>query len=194
MPVRTRGDFSKDLRSEESKLKKVSTIRPLKNPSRQGRVVMAGRNLNMSDSLQQSVKKYHAFYEVSPYNIVVEEGNGSPNASRHMIQAGFDVDVHGVSNNSELELGPPADYAFGYAELKKNCQNPVSHHASESSIEVIPSLQPCSPMHVDITSQKQRSESESHTMAVLVSVPACRNNTWFEEVEKQLASLGVRRR
>jgi hypothetical protein len=38
----------------------------------------------MSEHLEQLVKKYHAFYEVSPYNIVIEEGHGSPGATRRI--------------------------------------------------------------------------------------------------------------
>jgi len=91
----------------------------------------------MSENLEQLVKKYHAFYDVSPYYIVIEERPGSPTATRHIVQAGFDVDVHGVSNKSELELPPPAEYAFGYAELKRIADG-VSQNASECSIEVIP--------------------------------------------------------
>jgi len=91
----------------------------------------------MSHDFQELVKKYHAFYEVLPYDVVIEEGHGLPNPSRQIIHAGFDVDVHGVSNKSELELPPLAEYAFGYAELKKTV-DAASHHTSECSIEVIP--------------------------------------------------------
>ena len=54
------------------------------------------------------------FYEVMPYHVVIEEANSSPAATRHIIQAGFDVDVHGLSNKDEVELPPPGDYALGY--------------------------------------------------------------------------------
>lgn len=91
----------------------------------------------MPENLQQLIKTYGAFYEVSPYSIVIEEGHGSPAAARHIVQAGFDVDVHGVSNQSDLELPSPADYALGYAELKKIAEA-VSHRVSGCSIEVIP--------------------------------------------------------
>lgn len=72
-----------------------------------------------------------------PYNIVIEEGHGSPTTTRRIIQAGFDVDVHGLSDKAELELPPPDEYAFGYAEIKKIADS-VSHHATECFIEVIP--------------------------------------------------------
>lgn len=95
------------------------------------------KRLAMSHNLQELVEKYHAFYEMLPYHVVIEEGHGLPNPARHIIQAGLDVDVHGVSNKCELELAPLAEYALDYAELKK-IADAVSHHMSECSIEVIP--------------------------------------------------------
>lgn len=38
----------------------------------------------MPENLQQLITKYQTFYEVSPYNIVIEEGHGSPTATRHI--------------------------------------------------------------------------------------------------------------
>jgi hypothetical protein len=37
----------------------------------------------MSENLEQLVKKYHAFFDVSPYYVVIEEKHGSPIATRH---------------------------------------------------------------------------------------------------------------
>src|SRR5215470_233151 len=91
----------------------------------------------MVTNLQPLIQKYHVFYEVLPYNVVIEEGHGSPTASRRIIQAGFDVDVHGLSNKEELELPPSGDYALAYERLKKIADT-VSHDAHECSIEVIP--------------------------------------------------------
>jgi hypothetical protein len=73
----------------------------------------------MAEKLQQLVKEYHVFYEVLPYHVLIEEGHGSPKATKRIIQAGFDVDVHGISNKNELELPPPGEYALGYGGLKK---------------------------------------------------------------------------
>jgi len=143
----------------------------------------------MSENLQQLIAKYHAFYELSPYNIVIEEGHGSPTATRHIIQAGFDVDVHGLSNKSELELPPSAEYAFGYGELKK-----IADAVSECSIEVIPfpstvfsdargHFQSEAVLRIRISHcggfDQRAGQAEQHAL---------------EEVEKQLESLGVRRR
>src|SRR5215470_14399364 len=80
----------------------------------------------MSENLQGLVQKYHAFYEVLPYYVVIEEGHGSPKMTRRTIKAGFDVDVHGISDKEELKLPPPAEYAYGYAGLKE-IADAVSH-------------------------------------------------------------------
>jgi hypothetical protein len=146
----------------------------------------------MLENLEQLVKKYHAFYDVAPYYIVIEERHGSPTATRHIIQAGFDVHVHGLSNKSELELPPPAEYGVGYLELKKIADT-VSHHASECFIEVIPfpstmfseareHFQPEAVLRVRISHRgvdQPVGPPEQHAL---------------EELEKQLQGLGVRRR
>ena len=87
--------------------------------------------------LQQLVKEYHVFYEALPYHVLIEEGHGSPNATRGIIQGGFNVDVHGVSNKNELELPPPGEYALGYGGLKRIADT-VQGDVSECSIELIP--------------------------------------------------------
>ena len=91
----------------------------------------------MPELLRLLVQKYRVFYEVLPYQVVIEEAHGSPDETHRTIQAGFDVDVHGLSNKAEVDLPPPEDYALGYAELKKIADT-VTQHAGQSSIEVIP--------------------------------------------------------
>ena len=147
----------------------------------------------MSETVQQLIKKYHAFYEVLPYHVVVEEGHGSRTATRRIIQAGFDVDIHGLSHKSELELPPPAEYALGYAELKK-IADAVSDQANESSIEVIPF-----PATVFFEAREQfRSEAVvririSHYRG-LARPSGLPEQHALKEVEEQLQALGVRRR
>jgi hypothetical protein len=151
------------------------------------------RELAVSENVQQLFKRYHAFYEVLPYHVVVEERHGSPTATRRIIQAGFDVDVHGLSNKSEVELPPPAEYAFGYAELKK-IADAVSYQASESSIEVI-----SFPATVFFEAREQfRSEAVvririSHFRGV-DQPPGLPEQHALKAVEEQLQALGVRRR
>jgi hypothetical protein len=151
------------------------------------------RELAVSENVQQLFKRYHAFYEVLPYHLVVEERHGSPTATRRIIQAGFDVDVHGLSNKSEVELPPPAEYALGCAELKK-IADAVSYQAKECSIEVIPF-----PATVFFEAREQfRSEAVvrirvSHWRG-LDQPSGLPEQHALNEVEEQLQALGVRRR
>ena len=147
----------------------------------------------MSKHLQQLIAKYRACYEVSPYSIVIEEGHGSPAVTRHIIQAGFDVDVHGISNKSELELPPPAEYAFGYAELKK-IAHAVSHHRGECFIEVIP-------FPSTVFSDPRRHFQSEAVLRIRISHnggvdqhAGLPEQHALEEVAKQLHDLGVARR
>lgn len=147
----------------------------------------------MSANFQQLIESYHAFYEVSPYQIVIEEGHGSPAATRHIIQAGFDVDVHGLSNKSEPELPPPAEYALGYAELKK-IADAVSHDLSECSVEVVP-------FPATVFSDIRRHFQSEAVLRIRISHhggvdqrAGLAEQHALEEVEKQLQNLGVRRR
>jgi hypothetical protein len=146
----------------------------------------------MTEILEALIKKYRVFYEVWPYQVLIEEAHGSPAATRRIIQAGFDVDVCGLSNKNELELPPPGDYALGYAELKKIADG-VSQHASECSIEVMPFASTA----FSVARDNFRSEA----------VIRIRISHWgidqplglpeqhaLEELERQLQSLGLRRR
>lgn len=152
----------------------------------------ASNGVPMTETFELLVKKYRVFYEVSPYHVLVEEAHGSPAATRRIIQAGFDVDVQGISNKDELELPPPDDYALGYARLK-GIADTVAQHASECFIEVIPfdssyfsgaggNFRPQALIRIRISHQgidQPVGLPEQHAL---------------EELERQLQGLGVRRR
>jgi hypothetical protein len=93
----------------------------------------------MVDKIRQLIEEHHAYYEILPYYVVVEEGHGSPAATTRRIQAGFDIDIYGT----RIKNDPPwqsHNYRLGYAELVKLAEE-TSHHPSDScSIEVIPFL------------------------------------------------------
>jgi hypothetical protein len=93
----------------------------------------------MSDNLRSLVKEHHAFYEVLPYYVVIEERHGTLPAANRRVQAGFDVEIYGV--NIKGELGSPRPdpvYALGHAGLQKIAET-ASHRTSGSCyIEVIP--------------------------------------------------------
>ena len=147
----------------------------------------------MSENLQGLVQKYHAFYEVSPYHVVTEEGHGSPHPTWHTVKAGFDVDVHGVSDEDELRLPPPVEYASGYTDLKK-IAHVVSNLANECCIEVIPF-----PSTIFLQAREH-----SHAEAVIririshyrgLDQPASLPEQHaLEAIENELQKLGIKRR
>ena len=147
----------------------------------------------MPEILQLLVKKYRVFYEVLPYQVAIEQAHGSPEETRHIIQAGFDVDVHGLSNKAEVELPPPGDYELGYAELKKIADT-VAQHASDCSIEVIPF-----PSTVfSEAGENFRSEAViririSHHRGIDQPAGLPEEHA-LKELERQLQDLGLRRR
>ena len=145
----------------------------------------------MSEILQPLVKKYRAFYEVLPYHIVIEKGHGSPNSTRSIVQAGFDVDVHGVSNKDKLELPPSVEYALGCAELKKIADTVT--HTSECSIEVVP-------FPSTVFSDARRHLQSEAVVRIRISHRGADQHVGLpeqhalEEVEKHLQGLGLARR
>ena len=93
----------------------------------------------MADNFGSLVKQYHAFYEVSPYYVELEERPVGLPAKTRRVQAGFEVDVYGVRpEDNEPAMPPPHEYALGYTELQKLAER-VSQHATDScSLEVFP--------------------------------------------------------
>jgi len=146
----------------------------------------------MTGIFELLVNKYRVFYEVSPYQVLIEEGHGSPAATRRIIQAGFDIDVQAISDKDELVLPPPGDYALGYARLKK-IADAVTQHASECFIEVIAfhssffsgaggNFRPQALIQIRISNRRGVDQPvgppEQHAL---------------EELERQLQDLGIRR-
>ena len=145
----------------------------------------------MTEILEALVKKYRLFYEVSPYQELIEEAHGSPAATRRIIQAGFDVDVCGLSNKDTTELPPPGDYALGYAGLKEIADE-VLQHATECSIEVEPFASTAfSEPHSSRAEAVIRIRISHRGTPEPVGLPQQRA---LEVLERQLQGLGIRRR
>lgn len=87
--------------------------------------------------VQAWIRDHHASYEVSPYYLVLEDRAGGVRTSRK-VQAGFNVDVYGVSPEDDRLVPPPAhEYAVGYAVLQRLVAE-VAHDAGDScALEVI---------------------------------------------------------
>src|SRR5271166_2325095 len=93
----------------------------------------------MTESIASLVKEHHAFYEVSPYYVELDERPVGLTAKTRRVQAGFEVDVYGVrTEDNEPAMPPPHEYELGYTGLQKIAER-VSQHATDScSLEVIP--------------------------------------------------------
>jgi len=90
----------------------------------------------MAKDVPTLVKEHHAFYEVSPYYLVLNENPGSLSARTRTIQAGFDVDIFG-SNTPQEPLLPGPDYALGYVEIQRFAKE-ISRRTTDScSVQVI---------------------------------------------------------
>ena len=147
----------------------------------------------MPEDLRKLIDKYHAFYDIWPYHDVVEDAHGSPTATKRIIQAGFDVDVHGLGAESGVQSPPSrADYATGYAALQK-IADAVSHHVSECIIEVI-----CFPSTQFFDARRHFQPEAVIRIRIShrgVGQPmGLAEQQALTEVEKQLQDLGIARR
>jgi len=89
----------------------------------------------MSENLRQMIKERHAFYEVLPHYIVLEDRSHGATATRR-IQAGFDVDIFCATTDHKLLA--PAEYAHGCEALRELAAAIPNHTSDTCSIEVIP--------------------------------------------------------
>ena len=130
----------------------------------------------MPKILELLVKKYRVSYEVSRYDELIEEAHGS---------------ACGLSDKDTTELPPPGDYALGYAALKEIADG-VAQHASECSIEVIPFASTAfSEAHSSRSEAVIRIRISHRGIPQPVGPP---EQNALEELERQLQSLGLRRR
>lgn len=149
----------------------------------------------MSRDLSGLVKEHHAFYEVLPYYLMLEEKHGSSSARTQKLQAGFDVDVYGLNIKSELALpGPDPDYAVGCAGLEKIAEE-VSHHASGSCfLEVISFPETMVFDNRNLNTVEGMVKIRISHRRGLDQAADLPEQQALAEIEKQLHSLGVARR
>lgn len=147
----------------------------------------------MSEDLHEVAKKHHAFYEVLPYCVVLEERHGSPTAITRTIQAGFDVDIYGQNLKNEMAPpGPDPDYALGYLELQQMTKEISPQTSGSCSLEVI-----SFPSRVVL-------DVRNHAVEGILRIRISRRDLGqpagpaeqqaLKEVENQLRGLGVARR
>ena len=149
----------------------------------------------MADDIRSLIKEHHAFYEVSPYYVLLDERPVGLPATTRRVQAGFNVDVYGVrTEDTEPAMPPPHEYALGYAELQKIAES-VSQHASDScSLEVISFSSTAiidSRNHGQVEAMIRIQISHGRGLNQPAGPPEQRA---LEEVEKELKTLGIAHR
>jgi hypothetical protein len=144
----------------------------------------------MAENVRELIEQYHPFYEVTQYYVEIEDRPHGATAARRRIQAGFDIDVYGIT--ASLKREPYSDYVLACTALQKVVET-VLHHTSDCcSIEVIPfpstvildarrHLQPEAMLRIRIT----------HGRGLDQPAGASEERA-LKEIEEQLKVLGVK--
>jgi len=149
----------------------------------------------MSDDIYAVVEEHHAFYEVLPYYVEFEQKHGSLPPAAQRIQAGFEVDVYGVNRSKQLvPPGSNPDYALGYAALKRMAEK-ISQKTSDSCrLEVIP-------LPSTAIFDTRDNDNVEGMLQIIISHGRGLDKPFgppeqfaLDEVEKELKSIGVKRR
>lgn len=149
----------------------------------------------MSNDIRSLVKEHRAFYDVSRYYVLLDERPVGLPASTRTIHSGFDVDIYGVrTEDNQLVMPPPGEYALGYAELQNIAEKVSRHAGSSSSLEVIP--------FSDTVVIDSRNHGKVEAM-LRIRISHCRGldqpagpaeERALKEVEDELATLGIAHR
>ena len=150
---------------------------------------------HMADNMSSLVQEHNAFYDVSPYYVLLDERPVGLPVTTRTVHAGFNVDVYGIrTEDTKMAMPPPQEYALGYAELQKLAER-VSQHACDScSLEVIPFastfiIDRRNHGHVEAMIRIQISHARG------LNQPAGSPEKFaLEEVERGLKSLGIAHR
>lgn len=92
----------------------------------------------MSENIRSLAEEHHAFYEVLPYYLVLDDSHGRGPARTLRVQAGWDVDIVGARSDANGPMMPPPQkYAPAYAELQRMAAEVSQDAAGACSVEVI---------------------------------------------------------
>ena len=156
--------------------------------------VLIRRKIDMSDSIVPLVKEHRAFYEVSPYYLVLQEKHGLE-ATTRSLQGGFDVDIYGVNTRNELAF-PASDrhYTLGCAALRKIAGEVSDHTSGSCVLEVIP-------FSSRIVFDNRNSDTVEGMIRIRIShrrgldqPSGLAEEHALDELENQLQGIGVTRR
>lgn len=146
----------------------------------------------MSQDFRLLAQEHHAFYEVSPYYVLLDERPVGLPATTRSIHAGFNVDVYGVrTEDNEPAMPPPQEYALSCAELQKLAESISQHSTDSCSLEVIrfPSTAIIdSRNHGQVEAMIRIQVSHERGLDQPAGSPEQRA---LQEVERELKSLGI---
>lgn len=92
----------------------------------------------MSENIRALAREHHAFYEVVPYYLVLDESHGCDPEGAPRVQAGYDVDIVGARSDAGAPMMPPPEkYAPAYADLQRMAAEVSQDAAGDCSVEAI---------------------------------------------------------
>lgn len=146
----------------------------------------------MSKDLYSLIEEHHAFYEVSPYYLVLKEKPASLTPTTRTIQAGFDVDIFGMNTNKESLL-PGPDYALACAKVQGLVEEIARHTTDSCSLQVFAfpdrvALGGAS--HAELEGMLQVRISHHRSLDQPYGLP---EEQALKELETQLKQLGIAR-
>ena len=151
--------------------------------------------MDVSKDARGLVKEHHAFYEVLPYYVLLDEKHGSLPATNVRTQIGFDVDIYGLHPGKEMTPpGSDLDYALSYAELQKIAED-VAHRTSDCcSLDLI-----SFPSRIVLDARSNREARGMLRIRIsprrgLGQASGVAEEQVLKELEKQLHQVGLGRR
>jgi hypothetical protein len=103
---------------------------------------MATRIQGIAGDLQQSVReiaqRYHAYYEVRPYYVVLDQRPAGAPEIAQKLQAGFEVNLYGALEKEHLPLFGSEDARKAVKYLESVAHEVQSQVGQGTTVEVIP--------------------------------------------------------
>ncbi len=140
------------------------------------------------ETVPELIKHHHAFYEVNPYWVVVEQRTPAKTTTQR-IQAGFDIDVYGITDR--YVPGDSPDYAQACAAAEAMVAEMKPRLDPSCTVEVIPFGEEVfleSGSHAEMDARLRIRVTHERGLEQPAG-PA--ESTALKEIEKQLRARGV---
>jgi hypothetical protein len=91
--------------------------------------------VDTAPDVRQLLAHHHAFYEVSPHHVVVDQRE----QPSRVVHDGFDVCIYGVRTESdESFMPPPREYALSYEALRRIVEHVAESTSHACAVNVMP--------------------------------------------------------